>query len=210
MEQDSPNLKRPYHEYLETHMIVFERNFECHKPNQQNIKNYLMAIDDETYKGYKNGRHEDGFWILYFKWEKIDQMWNKACRLYFGNYLRGVSHISVLNRSYKEDPNSKPGYSHIHFFCGPSGNKLQMAKVGHRVAIFMEYFCDTGIVNYQAERAFYFRNKYDQLPMNYKISTPITEVASYEKQEDLVKRLILTNDAIDDCWLNTQEIAEYK
>ena len=112
-------------------------------------------------------------------------MWAKACKLYFANYLEGVSDISVLNLvpNASEDINYKLGYSHIHFFCGPAADQDQMKKIGYRIVIFMEYYAESGVAEFQTAKAFYERNKLDKLPMKYQIEVPRSEVDSFMYQQ---------------------------
>lgn len=108
-------------------------------------KTYNKPWIDEyntLYKNYKSG----GKWILFYKMENIDKMWETVKYLYNNGKLIGVYSIRV-STNFRYDNNSGV----IMCYCGPPDDRENVLTYGKNIVNLLNYNSNSGYIYYKTD-----------------------------------------------------------
>ncbi|XP_044730495.1 uncharacterized protein LOC123293675 [Chrysoperla carnea] len=117
----------------------------------ESIRHPIIETTTESqlkYKEIENG----GKWLMFINKSKLDEVWEKCCKLYDEGQLTGVSNIRS-STNYKIPKNrfsNKTGV--IRFYCVPSANnETEIMEIGKNILKLIPYQSDSGYMTYKSD-----------------------------------------------------------
>lgn len=176
-------------------------------PMNEHVRLYIEIKDEEIASKYPFDSIKRGKWMLFVSNKHMNDMWQKALRLYRAGELTGI--ISIKTSTAASNPRAaetKTGA--IRFACGPSDDEDKVLTYGRNVVAKMGYYSDRGYIAYKTDlqTAKGTRATGAKRNFHYRITVPTQKPTQKSKNTETNRKMEIPSRTWSNEWLH--EIAD--
>ncbi|XP_044736225.1 uncharacterized protein LOC123298322 [Chrysoperla carnea] len=145
------------------------------KPTEIFDVDFIKHSNIDIQSKYKVGMENGGKWMMFIEKSKLDEVWEKSCKLYDNGQLIGVYDIKC-STNYR-DPKIKSHAQNkgaLRFNCGPANDEKKIMEIGRNILKMIPYRCDSGYMHFKSDEQSKIGNRHTGQKVNhlYKLEVP--------------------------------------